>query len=85
MKNLTLAAALLLPILALAFLRAGCGDECNLLANMRSCSSAGDCTPVGCSCTCSGCGGFSYEDVVNKKCRDRWYEEHDCKPAKICL
>ncbi len=51
---------------------------------MMRCEADGDCVPVGCGCSCSGCGGFSYEDVVNKKFENIWYKEHDCKKATIC-
>jgi hypothetical protein len=84
MKNLATTPALLVSIFILGSLWTGCGDECDELSDMRSCASAGDCVPVGCSCTCSGCGGFSFEDVVNKKCEDRWYHRHDCKPTHVC-
>jgi|GEM_PF-6885376 len=50
----------------------------------RQCASRSDCVSVGCSCNCSGCGGFSYEDVINKKYVDAWYEKEDCKPAQAC-
>ena len=50
----------------------------------KYCTSAKDCVPVMCSCHCSGCGGFSYEDIVNKKYVDKWYKEHNCSPAIAC-
>ena len=51
---------------------------------MKYCINDNDCTPVDCGCSCSGCGGFSYDDVVNKKYADAWYSQQCCKPAKIC-
>jgi len=52
---------------------------------MRTCGTADDCVPVGCSCDCSGCGGFSSEDIVSKKYEDLWYEKHACEKEKMCL
>jgi hypothetical protein len=52
---------------------------------MRTCDSVDDCVPVGCSCECSGCGGFSSEDIVNRKYEDLWYEIHACEKEKVCL
>jgi len=52
---------------------------------MKYCESKNDCVPVGCGCSCSGCGGFSYEDVINKKFFDQWYQQHNCEPPRICL
>lgn len=52
-------------------------------AAAKYCKNADDCKPVGCECTCNGCGGFSYEDVFNKEYEDLWYKENDCtKPTK---
>jgi hypothetical protein len=39
---------------------------------------------VGCTCTCSGCGGFSYQDVVNKNYQEDWYNRHSCSAPLIC-
>lgn len=50
----------------------------------KYCTSAKDCVPVMCICGCSGCGGFSYEDIVNKNYVDKWYNEHNCSPAMEC-
>ncbi|MBN1771513.1 MAG: hypothetical protein JXB32_09645 [Deltaproteobacteria bacterium] len=50
----------------------------------QACTTAEDCVPVSCSCTCAGCGGFSYEDVVHRDCEAAWYAEHDCSPPTIC-
>ena len=52
--------------------------------NSKYCITSNDCVPVGCVCHCSGCGGFSYEDIVNKNCVDKWYEDHNCSPPRIC-
>jgi len=52
--------------------------------DMKYCTSKNDCRPVGCHCSCSGCGGFSYEDIVNKKYVDAWYYKQGCKPAEEC-
>jgi hypothetical protein len=52
---------------------------------MRTCDAAADCVPVGCACHCSGCGGFSSEDIVNKTCEDLWYERHACEKEKMYL
>lgn len=51
---------------------------------MKYCDSDNDCTPVGCSCYCSGCGGFSYDDIVNKKYVNAWYNQEGCRPAELC-
>lgn len=55
-----------------------------LLPFPKYCDTTSDCVPVGCRCHCSGCGGFSYEDVVNKDYVDKWYDEHNCSPARVC-
>ena len=54
------------------------------LEEMKYCEFDSDCVPVGCVCTCSGCGGFSYEDIINKKYTNAWYYQKNCKPAEIC-
>jgi len=54
------------------------------LEAMRQCYSAADCEPVGCGCDCSGCGGFSFEDMVNKQYVNSWYKQKSCKPADVC-
>lgn len=51
---------------------------------IRYCLTANDCVPVGCSCHCSGCGGFSYEAIVNEKFANLWYTQHKCKPSAMC-
>ncbi|NQU86631.1 MAG: hypothetical protein HQ541_12800, partial [Mariniphaga sp.] len=45
----------------------------------KFCNTADNCVVVACGCDCSGCGGFSYDDVVNKNYKDKWYEENNCK------
>jgi hypothetical protein len=52
---------------------------------MKFCKTENDCVPVGCKCECSGCGGFDYEEVVNKKYVDQWYQKQGCEPTSICL
>jgi len=54
------------------------------IKEMKYCEHSSDCVPVGCECTCSGCGGFSYEDIVNKKYVDTWYNQQGCEPVQIC-
>lgn len=54
-------------------------------ADPKYCATVDDCVPVGCGCYCSGCGGFSYEDVVNAGHHDAWYEQHDCEPPMYCI
>ena len=50
----------------------------------KQCGQDSDCVPVGCNCTCSGGGGFSYEEVVNKMHEDWWYTSHKCEKPTIC-
>ncbi len=45
------------------------------------CQTAADCAPVGCTCYCSGCGGFPYDDIVNIECVDTWYADQGCEPG----
>jgi len=57
------------------------------LEEMKQCERAGDCVPVTCLCTCSGCGGFSYQDVVNRNYQEAWYTQNNCPgnfPAMRC-
>lgn len=54
------------------------------IQKMKYCVADSDCVPVKCICRCSGCGGFSYEDIVNKKYVDAWYYQQGCKPPQIC-
>lgn len=61
----------------------GCGDECDE-KNMSRCDSASDCIPVECGCSCSGCGGFGYDEIVNKSCEDKWYKNQNCSPSAFC-
>lgn len=53
--------------------------------DLRYCESPSDCTPVSCTCSCNGCGGFDYETVVRSGCVDEWYESRGCEPPTICL
>lgn len=50
---------------------------------MRQCQTAADCVPVACTCTCSGCGGFSSEDIINKHSEQAWYQQHQCNPSRV--
>jgi hypothetical protein len=50
---------------------------------MKTCNTASDCVPVGCRCTCSGCG-FSYEDIVNVEYADEWYAINGCSEPDVC-
>jgi hypothetical protein len=52
---------------------------------MKFCETESDCIPVGCKCECSGCGGFDYDEVVNKKYVDHWYLNQGCEPPSFCL
>lgn len=44
----------------------------------RRCRTAGDCVPVTCRCGCSGCGGFAFQDVVNRRYERWWYRTRGC-------
>jgi len=50
----------------------------------KYCSIPSDCVPVVCECECSGCGGFDYDDVVNKTMVDKWYQEHCPNDGRQC-
>ncbi len=50
----------------------------------KACHEAEDCVAVGCTCSCSGCGGFSSEDIISKDFEDAWYEKKGCEPAQVC-
>jgi hypothetical protein len=50
----------------------------------KACHEPEDCVAVGCGCSCSGCGGFSHEDVVSKDFEEAWYEKKGCEPATVC-
>lgn len=52
---------------------------------MKYCKRNNDCVPVGCTCSCSGCGGFPYEEIINKKFTKLWYLQHLCKKPTFCL
>jgi len=54
------------------------------IEDMKHCVSDQDCVPVECGCSCSGCGGFSYDDVVNRKYVATWYKQQRCNQAEIC-
>ncbi|MCR4327645.1 MAG: hypothetical protein NUV46_03635 [Nanoarchaeota archaeon] len=54
------------------------------LDEMKYCESRENCVPVDCGCSCSGCGGFSYEEVVNKKFAYAWYDQKGCSPSQVC-
>jgi hypothetical protein len=60
------------------------GEEAENIDPTKFCQIDKDCVAVGCGCSCSGCGGFSYEEIVNIKYQDVWYYERDCKPAEVC-
>ncbi|MFH1506006.1 MAG: hypothetical protein ABIE94_03360 [archaeon] len=75
---------LLLGVVAVLFV-AGCQvTEPVHLEAMKYCTSADECVPVGCTCGCSGCGGFSYEDIVNEEYVDEWYSLQGCEPVDTC-
>lgn len=46
--------------------------------NLRTCKSAQDCIPVACRHSCGGCGGFDYDDIINKKFETEWYSDAGC-------
>jgi hypothetical protein len=56
----------------------------DILGMWTQCESNDDCVPVSCTCTCAGCGGFDYEDVVNKSYEDAWYENAGCSHPEVC-
>jgi hypothetical protein len=51
---------------------------------LRACDDPADCVAVRCGCSCSGCGGFDYDDAVNRRFESWWYEAHDCQKSRIC-
>ena len=53
-------------------------------ADQRFCDTPADCAPVSCGCSCSGCGGFDYEEIVRTGCVADWYADHACAPPTIC-
>jgi len=71
---------LIILILAIT-LTAGCVEP---QIDFYSCSQDSDCINVGCGCHCSGCGGFSYDEIINKKYVNEWYQEHNCSPPQVC-
>ncbi|MCX6750530.1 MAG: hypothetical protein NTZ83_03665 [Candidatus Pacearchaeota archaeon] len=54
------------------------------ISKMKYCISKEDCISVDCGCGCSGCGGFSYDDIVNKKYAKAWYLQQGCLPSGVC-
>ena len=46
---------------------------------MVGCATAADCVPAECSGHCSGCGGFSFEEIINKKSEKAWYYQKGCR------
>jgi hypothetical protein len=52
--------------------------------NWKYCEGAEDCVSVGCTCDCVGCGGFSYQDVVNAEFEADWYDNAQCAKPDIC-
>lgn len=50
----------------------------------KACHEAEDCVAVGCTCSCSGCGGFSFKDVISKDFEEAWYEEKGCERVHVC-
>lgn len=53
------------------------------IEEMKKCQTADECTPVLCHCYCSGCGGFSSEDIVNEKYAQEWKRQHGCENKEI--
>lgn len=51
---------------------------------MKYCETKEDCVVVDCSCSCSGCGGFSYDDAINKKYTEAWYTKNLCTKSRVC-
>lgn len=81
------AAVLLLSLVVLTYILLSSyapTEGSNDLDLMYYCDSAADCVPVECGCDCSGCGGFSYDDIINRAYVDQWYSDNGCAPAKIC-
>ncbi len=50
----------------------------------RACTTTDDCAIVRCSCSCSGCGGFSADDIVHGDHVQDWYSAAGCSEALIC-
>ena len=74
--------AVVIFMVSLVLVVSGCTQ---IPEDIRYCEKAEDCVHVGCSCGCSGCGGFDYDDVVNKKYEDLWYMQENCSKTKTCL
>ncbi|MBI5594773.1 MAG: hypothetical protein HY928_01650 [Elusimicrobia bacterium] len=47
---------------------------------MTRCAAAADCVAVGCEAGCSGCGGISYDEIVNRRFEGAWYYQKRCAP-----
>ena len=62
------------------------GKGRNLIASddISYCVIASDCVAVECECDCIGCGGFSYDDVINRQYINTWHERQGCEPAEFC-
>ncbi|NIM47191.1 MAG: hypothetical protein GTN40_03470 [Candidatus Aenigmarchaeota archaeon] len=73
---------IIILILAIVLI-AGCTQQ-SMKIDFYSCTQDSDCTNVGCGCNCSGCGGFSYDEIINKKYVNEWYQEHNCSPPEFC-
>ncbi len=50
----------------------------------RACEEDADCAVVRCSCSCSGCGGFSADDTVHHDHVQDWYTRAGCSEALVC-
>ena len=85
-KKIPLLLVILLIILSLSFfISLNAIMNSRVIQNkMQSCSLKEDCIPVGCRCTCNGCGGFSYEEIINNKYETMWYFSHLCKKPEAC-
>ena len=80
-------------LIALLLFLTACSVKQNVsLEEMKSCNTKEDCVVVDCGCSCSGCGGFSYDDAVNKEYEKSWYLANNCEktadkkcPEVCCL
>ena len=50
-----------------------------------SCMKASDCVPVDCGGGCSGGGGFPYDEIINKKYVNEWYQKNTCDEPGVGL
>ncbi len=71
-------------VLVAFFIYKGVSVSSVSLEEMKYCEYDSDCVPVDCGCSCSGCGGFSYEDIVNEKYQKTWHAQNNCKAAEVC-